>query len=72
MVSTEVGGVSRGRLTVRMGLFMWSGSERREERGTNDWAADSACVRGDYIIHVVHVNDGRTVVHVNDGHRTTQ
>ena len=34
VVSATVGGASQWRgLAVRMGLFMWRGFERREERG---------------------------------------
>ena len=47
MVSVGVGGASRwSRLAVRMGLFMCSGSESRDERGVNGWEAESACEGG--------------------------
>ena len=47
MVSVGVGGASRwSRLAVRMGLFMCSGSESRDDRGVNGWEDESACEGG--------------------------
>ena len=47
VVSVGVGGASRwSRLAVRMGLFMCSGSESRDERGVNGWEDESACEGG--------------------------
>lgn len=42
VVSTEVGRASQTRLAVRMGLFMYRGFERRDERGVKGCTAERA------------------------------